>query len=317
MSNSLPVTVIGGYLGCGKTTLVNHLLRHSQGMRLAVLVNDFGALPIDADLIESQEGDVISLAGGCICCSYGNDLGEALLALQAADTPIDQVIIESSGVALPGAIGSALTLLRGFRLHCIAVIVDVETIRQHAADKYLADTIERQLSDADLLLLNKVDLVDKSQQLATQQWIATVNSAAQQLATVQAAVTPTIILDNDWQPAPDQKPTEAIDRYSSSPIHGSAVFDSIEVAVTQCHDVDKLANLLADSKNGIVRAKGFIRGHDGQLKTIQIVGARSSVSIAPSDATPGLVCIGKTGEVSGERVAKWVAATVPDSQDSH
>lgn len=73
---ALPVTVIGGYLGAGKTTLVNHLLRHAGGRRLAVLVNDFGALPIDADLIEGADGAVLAIAGGCVCCAYGSDLIE-------------------------------------------------------------------------------------------------------------------------------------------------------------------------------------------------------------------------------------------------
>ncbi len=67
--SAMPVTVIAGYLGAGKTTLVNRLLRHADGLRIAVLVNEFGALPIDADLIESTDGNVVAIAGGCICCS--------------------------------------------------------------------------------------------------------------------------------------------------------------------------------------------------------------------------------------------------------
>ena len=77
----LPVTVIGGYLGAGKTTLVNHLLRNADGLRIAVLVNEFGTLPIDADLIEAQDDNVIAIAGGCVCCSYGNDLVMAMIEL--------------------------------------------------------------------------------------------------------------------------------------------------------------------------------------------------------------------------------------------
>ena len=78
----LPVTLIGGYLGAGKTTLVNHLLHHADGRRLAVLVNEFGDLPIDADLIEARDGNLISIAGGCICCSFGSDLVAALLNIK-------------------------------------------------------------------------------------------------------------------------------------------------------------------------------------------------------------------------------------------
>ncbi|MCG6953324.1 MAG: GTP-binding protein, partial [Betaproteobacteria bacterium] len=108
----LPVTVIGGYLGAGKTTLVNHLLRHAGGKRLAVLVNDFGELPIDADLIESQNDAVISLAGGCLCCSFGSDLLGAVNSLTRRVPRPDQLLIEASGVALPDAIAASLSLLR-------------------------------------------------------------------------------------------------------------------------------------------------------------------------------------------------------------
>ena len=102
MSAALPVTVIGGYLGAGKTTLVNHLLRHAEGRRLAVLVNEFGELPIDADLIEAEGDDLISISGGCVCCSFGSDLTAALLRLAALEPRPDHVVIEASGVAIPG-----------------------------------------------------------------------------------------------------------------------------------------------------------------------------------------------------------------------
>ena len=83
--STLPVTVIGGYLGAGKTTLVNQLLRNANGQRLAILVNEFGALPIDEDLIEAESDDLISIAGGCICCTFGSDLSEAMMALVLVD----------------------------------------------------------------------------------------------------------------------------------------------------------------------------------------------------------------------------------------
>ena len=77
----IPVTIVGGYLGAGKTTLINNMLRNASGQRLAILVNEFGELPIDEDLIEAQSDEMISLAGGCICCSFGDNLVEALVSL--------------------------------------------------------------------------------------------------------------------------------------------------------------------------------------------------------------------------------------------
>ena len=157
-SEPIPVTVIGGYLGAGKTTLVNHLLRHAGGTRIAVLVNDFGELPIDADLIESKHDDVIGIAGGCVCCEIGSDLVDALRTLAARDPPPQQVLVETSGVALPGAVAGAVGLLPAYRLDATVVLADAETVRERAADRYLGDTVTRQLAEADIVVLNKADL---------------------------------------------------------------------------------------------------------------------------------------------------------------
>ena len=117
----LPVTVIGGYLGAGKTTLVNRLLRAADGLKLAVLVNDFGATPIDRDLIVSADGDTLEISGGCVCCSYGSDLMDTLMALPEQRPDIERVVLETSGVALPGMVASAVTLLPAYRIDGIVV----------------------------------------------------------------------------------------------------------------------------------------------------------------------------------------------------
>jgi G3E family GTPase len=97
LTTDIPVTVIGGYLGAGKTTVVNHLLRHAAGRRIAILVNEFGDLPIDQDLIEAEGEDMIAISGGCICCSFGSDLTAALIKLSELTPTPDHVVIEASG----------------------------------------------------------------------------------------------------------------------------------------------------------------------------------------------------------------------------
>src|SRR4051794_21239372 len=167
----LPLTLIGGYLGAGKTTLVNHLLREAGGRRLAVLVNEFGDLPIDADLIEARGDNLISIAGGCICCSFGSDLVTALLALKERPD-IDQIVVETSGVALPGSIVQAMALLPGLDIDGVIVVADAETIEQRSRDQYMSDTVLRQLAEADLVLLNKIDLVNEPQARHLASWLA-------------------------------------------------------------------------------------------------------------------------------------------------
>lgn len=103
MGQRLPFTVIGGFLGAGKTTLLNHWLRHADGQRLAVLVNDFGALNIDAGLIKAHSGDTIALTNGCVCCQIGDDLSMALIGVLQQRERFDAVVVEASGVSDPGA----------------------------------------------------------------------------------------------------------------------------------------------------------------------------------------------------------------------
>lgn len=165
MSDTLPMTIIAGYLGAGKTTLINQILRNANGKRLAVLVNEFGALPIDADLIEAQDEDLIALAGGCVCCSYGDDLMLALSKMRTLHPKPDHVLLETSGVALPGKIAASVGLFGDdIAVQSIVVLADAECLPDHLADSYLADTIIRQLEAADLVVLTKTDLATPQQQ---------------------------------------------------------------------------------------------------------------------------------------------------------
>ncbi|MDC0431773.1 GTP-binding protein, partial [Paracoccaceae bacterium] len=196
MSKTLatPVTVIGGYLGSGKTTLVNHLLRNADGKRLAILVNEFGDLQIDADLIEAQDDDIISLAGGCVCCSFGNDLIMAILDMAKMDPRPDHIILEASGVALPAAIASSISLLNGFSMDGIIVLADAENIHERSKDKYMSDTILRQLEDADIILLNKVDLISRENRKMTLNWLNEIAYETPIIETNRSMVSPIVLL---------------------------------------------------------------------------------------------------------------------------
>jgi len=282
----IPVTVIGGYLGAGKTTLVNHLLRHADGRRLAVLVNEFGALPIDEDLIEARGDELIAIAGGCVCCSFGDNLVGALMKLSALQPPPEQIVIEASGVAIPGAIAASVSLLAGFRLNGIVVLADAETIRGSAGDKYLGDTILRQLRDADLLLLSKADLVADSELRKVTDWLESGVSEAQIIATQHGEIAVDILLG-----------TPASGRPPSRTEHADAAFESVVIDADKPLDAHSLAAELAAGAYGIVRAKGFVEDLSGERLLIQVVGRRAQVSPAQAGASPALVCIGLRGQI--------------------
>ncbi len=325
----LPVTIIGGYLGCGKTTLVNHLLRHANGLRLAILVNDFGDLPIDADLIEAQDGDVISLSGGCICCSYGDDLSLSLRKLQSASVKPEHILIEASGVALPGAIGNSLSLLQDYRLDCIAVLADASAIMHQANEKYIGDTVLRQLADADLLVLNKLDLTTQKKLTTTRGWLAGVSGHAPVVEAVHGKIEAGILFHQVAEYRTLVNPSTSICPPGRAELsedgcdvdkadiaqkilrdhnHASELFESMHLLIGWKVDAHIIAAELADQKMRLIRVKGFVRNLDNELMLIQIVGARWSVTDAPSNlpesTQPGLVFIAKAGELKNEQLRR-------------
>lgn len=156
----VPVTVIGGYLGVGKTTLINRLLRADHRKRLTVLVNDFGEINIDADLIASHDGNTISLSNGCVCCSIAGDLGAAIREA-AADRPRpEQILIEASGVADPGRIANHALGWQTLRLAGVVTVIDPLTVIDRADDKFVGATVRRQMRSADRLLMSRSDQTD-------------------------------------------------------------------------------------------------------------------------------------------------------------
>lgn len=277
----LPLTILGGYLGSGKTTLVNHLLRNANGLKLAVLVNEFGDLPIDQDLIEAQGDDLISIAGGCVCCSYGNDLTLALIDLANMDPRPDHVILEASGVAIPGAISAAINLLPGYRTDGIVLLADAETIRTTAADRYMGDTVLRQLADADLILLNKCDLVDQGALDQTRSWLTQQKPEALIVETVRAIAPPQVVMDSFLD-----RPRDALR------LHLPDEFESRTLYPAPPKTATDLAQVLASESLGLVRAKGFVTVANGTRHLIQVVGRRWQTSPARPKTPDAIVCLG-------------------------
>lgn len=317
---ALPITLIGGYLGAGKTTLVNHLLRHANGLRIAVLVNDFGELPIDADLIEGAEGGLLRLAGSCVCCSFGDDLTATLMTLTAMDPAPQHVLLETSGVALPAGVARSLRLLPMLRLDSVVVMADASTIRQRAVDPYVGDTVSAQLHDADLIVLNKLDLVAPARVDELRAWLGGFAPRARILEADRGRLPPSVVMHSavagmgdgaQEGSAPDREAAMLGGPLRFSASHSAELlFESCSLRFDHAVDCAALAQALSDETLGLVRAKGVMRNADGQTCSVQVVGQRAEVQALarPPVAEGRLACIALRGRLDRARIEAIVAA---------
>lgn len=169
----LPITIIAGYLGSGKTTLINEKLSNNDGVRYAVLVNDFGDLNIDAELLDSQDGMTIALENGCVCCSLAGGMEQAAEQIRTIADQIDWVLLEASGVAEPNRLQRRVQSWPGFTLTETKTLIDATRIRKLVQDKFIGQHIQKQLHDADHLQLSKTDLISKTELLELTEWLKT------------------------------------------------------------------------------------------------------------------------------------------------
>ena len=268
---SIPVTIIAGYLGAGKTTLINRILKARDPRGLAIMVNDFGAINIDAELLrESADGRVRSFANGCICCSIGEDFGAALDALRQQPESIERVIVEASGVATPANLKRQCRA-PGFHPHGCLVVVDAANYARKAEDKYIGVLLEQQVREADWLYVNRAD------------------NGAEFPDTAQPRLTEDEVLRLDRAP-PQAVPVEQTK--ASTPAFTS-------ISVRQIEPVDKrtLTDLLDELPDRVERVKGFVATAE-QTLLVQQTGGRFEISPIEPQADPALVFIVPTNHES-------------------
>ncbi len=300
----IPVTVITGFLGAGKTTLIRHLMQNPQGKRLAILVNEFGTVGVDGDILKSCADEncpvenIVELANGCICCTVADDFIPTIEALMAMPIRPDHILIETSGLALPKpllkafdwpAIRSRITVDGVIALADAEAVAagrfapDVEAVEtQRAADPSLdhetplSEVFEDQILCADLILLSKADLAGEAGLATAREVIAAeMNRPVPMLAMTDGVIDPRVILG--LKAAAEDDLAARPSHHDGADDHEHDDFDSIVVDLPEVTDPDALSAAivrLAEELN-ILRVKGHVAVAGKPMRMlVQAVGAR-------------------------------------------
>ena len=277
----IPLTLISGYLGTGKTTLINNLLRTTK-KRIALLVNDFGDVNIDESLIEARTESVLSIAGGCVCCSYGNELIETLESMSSSEFLPDHIVLEASGIALPSKIIQTISLMKFLSFHGTVLLTDASRLQAQLNDVYISDTISLQIEQHDLLVLNKTDLLAEDELSDCIDTVSKRFKIRKFLKTVNAYIEEKdMLIDFD--------PSDKI-KLEKKQEHG---FISSTIKPTRPINADALSTLLQDPVYNIERAKGFFKNKKGEVCTIQYDGLTLKIEKPENEMESVFVVIGK------------------------
>ncbi len=313
LKEPVPVTIISGFLGAGKTSLLNHILSADHGLRVAVLVNDFGEINIDAALVSGVSGEsTINLSNGCICCSIRNDLLEATVQLIECPNPPEYIVVETSGVSDPVAVSLtflATELQSRTRVDSVLTVVDAEQI-------YLVNEEHRrlaidQITMADVLVLNKLDLVNDEKREELANFVRDLVPGARILQATYGKIPLDLALGVGTYDPQRFSGKSGLDVHihadGEAQEHDHA--DHTLVFNTWCYTTDKplsrgaVRDAVKNLPATIYRAKGFVYLSDvpGRKGIVHVAGKRARLIMGEpwGDEKPGtqLVFIGEAGGI--------------------
>jgi G3E family GTPase len=318
--STIPVTLIGGFLGAGKTTLLNHVLSEDHGVRAAVLVNDFGAINIDAKLVVGVEGETVNLANGCVCCTIRDDLVVACLGLLQRPEPPEHLLIELSGVSDPvPVLNTFLETDLGaiFSLSSALAVVDAEQLPRLPGE--MADLARVQIQAADIVVLNKVDLVSAGELADVKQKVHDLRPGSRILEASHGQVPMELIFETGSSASATPRGAGLPDRAEHPREHP---FTAWAWSHDQPLSLPKLRSVLETLPDGVYRAKGIVHVEEmpAYRYVMQMVGKRYHLDeTGPWGSEPPrseIVMIGSRDGIDGEALQQAFDACVGTGDES-
>ncbi len=269
----IPVAIISGHLGSGKTSLINNFLSNAAGLKIGVIVNDFGKINIDAMLVEQATDELIALSNGCICCSLSNELDDSLNQLAHADSQLDLILIEASGISNPLQMLELIFKSENqfIKLLDLIYVIDAYNFKQALNEK--PELIKANIAAAKLILLNKIDLLSPEQIVIIESFVHETNPRATILKTIKAEFAPEFLLD---------LPEVTQLKLGQAPRKHFADYISVTFRETKPLDPLTTTKFLNNLPSGVYRLKGQMffgkKSVNNQQILIQKVGQTHTLS---------------------------------------